>query len=73
MYRDFFGFMAAQDLRGSDEYAVLVSSRMPRNEQVAQLAVQDGFRLAGSFGSPPMIPLSLTHSGAHRLTRFQVE
>ena len=48
------------------------ASRIPRNEQFAQLAVQDGFRLARSFGSPPMIPLWLA-VGAHRLTRFQVE
>ena len=44
---DLFGRMVAQDMGGIDEHVVLVPSGMPRDEQFAQLAVQDGFCLGG--------------------------
>ena len=46
-YIDFFSFMVAQNPRRVDEHVVLVPPRMPRDQQLTQLAVQDGFRLDG--------------------------
>ena len=71
---DFLGRMVAQNMGGIDEHVVLVPPGMPRNEQFAQLAVQDGFRLDGRrSGHVPscFIGGCVSMTTVHALSRFR--